>query len=83
MHFCASFPWNVSLFGRGKTAPDGIMVGRIDAAVDGTLVGFQGFADQDIVYAEVEFVLVVGDAQAASRLGERIVQLSGNRAVGV
>ena len=56
-------------------APDRVMVRCLDRPVYRAIVGFQVGADQDIVYAEIEFVQIVGDPQSFAGLCECIVQL--------
>lgn len=64
-------------------APDGVVVGVLDAAVDGATVGLQVGADEDVVDAEEEAVPVVGDAQPEAGLHEGVGQPFGDGAVGV
>ena len=68
---------------RGNVAPDGVMVGLFYGAVYRTVKTLQVRADQYVVYPEIEFVLVVRDAQPASRLGEGIIHVLADDAVGI
>ena len=66
------------IFHSRDIAPDGIVVRILDGSVHGTVVSPQVSAGQYIVYPEIESILVIGDAQAASGLGEGIIQLTGD-----
>lgn len=68
---------------RGNVAPDGVMVGLFYGAVYRTVKTLQVRADQYVVYSEIEFVLVVRNAQPASRLGEGIIHVLTDDAVGI
>lgn len=59
------------------------MVRRFDRLVYGAVVGFQIRAYQDVVYSEIELVLVVRNPQSFAGLGERVVQSLGEDAVRV
>lgn len=45
-------------------APDRVMVRIFDRTVYGAVVGFLVGADQNIVYPEIEFIQIIGDAQS-------------------
>ena len=56
-------------------APDRVMVRIFDRTVYGTVIGFLIGADQNIVYPEIEFIQIIGDAQSPAGLCKGVIQL--------
>ena len=49
------------------------MVGFFYRTVHRTVIRFKVFACQNIVYPEIEFIQIIGDAQPAAGLGKSII----------
>ena len=49
------------------------MVGFFYRTVHRTVIRFKGFACQDIVYPEIEFILIIRNTQPAAGLGKSII----------
>ena len=61
---------------------DGVVVGFFDVVVHLALVGLDAGTTKNVVYLEIEKVLVVGGAQAGTGFGESVLQALRNGAVG-
>ena len=75
--------WQGTSLPFGYVAPYRIVIGLSYGTVYRTVVRPQVLADEYVVYPKIEFVLVVGDSQSASRLGESVIQILRYDAVGV
>ena len=62
-------------------APDRVMVRIFDRTVYGAVVGFLVGADQNIVYPEIEFIQIIGDAQSPAGLCKGVIQLLSQDAI--
>ena len=52
---------------------DGVVVGFFDVVVHLALVGLDARATKNVIYLEIEKVLVVGGAQAGTCFGESVL----------
>ena len=64
-------------------APDRVMVRIFDRTVYGTVIGFLIGADQNIVYPEIEFIQIIGDAQSPAGLCKGVIQLLSQDTMGL
>ena len=64
-------------------APDRVMVRIFDRTVYGTVIGFLIGADQNIVYPEIEFIQIIGDAQSPAGLCKGVIQLLSQDTMGI
>ena len=49
----------------------------------GTVIGFLIGADQNIVYPEIEFIQIIGDAQSPAGLCKGVIQLLSQDTMGI
>ena len=66
-----------------NVTPNGVMVGCIGCVIYSAVVCFQVLARQNVVYADIQVVLVVGNTHSIARFNKCIVQFILQDMVGV